>query len=501
MTFLLFTSAPLSHKQTCPKPLQYSISSFVLANSLSWKAGSNALPPFLRPSSSPLLPDLPLLLHHLLLLLLIKPSAGPPRPGRRPRHAVQLRQRLAARPRVLPLGHLRLLVTPAPLRPRPHRRHPRQALRVPARPLPPPLLPSPDPSPSSPPSAPSSTASPPPASSRRPLRPPLASSLRLPPAPLPPPPRLPLRPPLVADAESLFLRPILFLFPFPLLLPSPSFPPDTKVYNLLLRGWLKVRRWRRCRELWLDMDRNRVPKDLHSYAVYMDALSKSGKPWNAVRLFKEMARKFAPDAVAYNTAIHALGLSQGADSSIRLYREMLDAGCPPNAATYNTILKLLCKEGRFREAYSFVSRMKKHGCEPNALTYHCFFQYLNRPQEVLALFERMLERGCRPRTDTYVMLIKRFGRWGFLRPVFVVWKKMEEHGCSPDAFAYNTLIDALLQRGMVEMARKYDEEMLAKGLSPKPRKELGSKRSDEDNSAVLAGNKSSYSSAVKCYNG
>nr|CAD1816831.1 unnamed protein product [Ananas comosus var. bracteatus] len=55
------------------------------------------------------------------------------------------------------------------------------------------------------------------------------------------------------------------------------------------------------------MDRNRVPKDLHSYSVYMDALSKSGKPWNAVRLFKEMSRKFAPDAVAYNTAIHALG--------------------------------------------------------------------------------------------------------------------------------------------------------------------------------------------------
>nr|CAD1833350.1 unnamed protein product [Ananas comosus var. bracteatus] len=55
------------------------------------------------------------------------------------------------------------------------------------------------------------------------------------------------------------------------------------------------------------MDRNRVPKDLHSYSVYMDAISKSSKPWNAVRLFKEMSRKFAPDAVAYNTAIHALG--------------------------------------------------------------------------------------------------------------------------------------------------------------------------------------------------
>jgi pentatricopeptide repeat protein len=91
--------------------------------------------------------------------------------------------------------------------------------------------------------------------------------------------------------------------------------------------------------------------------------------------------------------------------------------------------------------------------------------------------------------DTYVMLIKRFGRWGFLRPVFFVWKTMEEQGLSPDAFAYNTLIDALLEKGMVDMARKYDEEMLAKGLSPKPRKELGTKApgADSDSDNALGG--------------
>ncbi|CBI29169.3 unnamed protein product, partial [Vitis vinifera] len=65
--------------------------------------------------------------------------------------------------------------------------------------------------------------------------------------------------------------------------------------------------------------------------------------------------------------------------------------------------------------------------------------------------------------------------WGFLRPVFIVWKKMEEQGCSPDACAYNALIDALVQKGMVDLARKYEEEMLAKGLSAKPRVDLGTK--------------------------
>ncbi|EMS46668.1 hypothetical protein TRIUR3_01914 [Triticum urartu] len=222
------------------------------------------------------------------------------------------------------------------------------------------------------------------------------------------------------------------------------------------------------------MDARGVAKDLHSYSIYMDALAKSGKPWKAVKLFKEMKQKRLPvDIVAYNTAIHAVGLAEGVDFAVRMYRQMIDGGCRPNTATFNTIVKLLCKEGRFKEGYAFVQQMHKAGCEPNELTYHCFFQYLSRPQEVLALFEKMLQRGCRPRMDTYVMLIKRFGRWGFLRPVFFVWKTMEEQGLTPDAFAYNTLIDALLEKGMLDLARKYDEEMLAKGLSPKPRKELG----------------------------
>uniref|UniRef100_A0A0D3G0U5 Pentacotripeptide-repeat region of PRORP domain-containing protein n=1 Tax=Oryza barthii TaxID=65489 RepID=A0A0D3G0U5_9ORYZ len=266
----------------------------------------------------------------------------------------------------------------------------------------------------------------------------------------------------------------------------PPFPPVTKTYNLLLRGWAKTRAWARLRQLWFDMDSRGVAKDLHSYSIYMDALAKSGKPWKAFKVFKEMKQKgMAIDVVAYNTAIHSVGLAQGVDFAIRLYRQMVDAGCKPNASTFNTIVKLLCKEGRFKEGYAFVQQMHKFGIEPNVLTYHCFFQYLSRPQEVLGLFEKMLERGCRPRMDTYVMLIKRFGRWGFLRPVFIVWKAMEEQGLSPDAFAYNSLIDALLQKGMVDLARKYDEEMLSKGLSPKPRKELGTKipgaESDSDN--------------------
>ncbi|KAL2242734.1 UNVERIFIED_CONTAM: Pentatricopeptide repeat-containing protein, mitochondrial [Sesamum indicum] len=200
---------------------------------------------------------------------------------------------------------------------------------------------------------------------------------------------------------------------------------------------------------------------------------KCGKPWKAVKLYKEMRKKgIQLDVVAYNTVIRAIGISEGVDMAVRLYKEMIELGCQPNVVTFNTILKLLCENGRYREAHKVLNLMTKKGCQPDIVTYHCFFVCLEKPCEILKLFDRMIGSGVRPRMDTYVMLMRKFGRWGFLRPVFLVWKKMAEHGLSPDEFAYNALIDALLQKGLVDMARKYDEEMLMKGLSAKPKAEL-----------------------------
>lgn len=214
----------------------------------------------------------------------------------------------------------------------------------------------------------------------------------------------------------------------------------------------------------------------------MDIMIKCNKAWKAVKLFKDFKKKgeFELDCVIWNTYMMAAGSVDGPDEAVRVLREMKDSGCNPNLVSYNTVVKLFCKEGRIREAYGWLYRMKKSGISPDVFTYHSFFRNSTRPNEILWLFEKMCESECRPRMDTYVMLMKKFGRWGFLRPVCMVWEKMEEHGMKPDAFAYNAMIDALLDKGMVDLAKKYDDEMLEKGLAAKPRKEFGTRYVDLD---------------------
>ncbi|KAK1361494.1 Pentatricopeptide repeat-containing protein, mitochondrial [Heracleum sosnowskyi] len=251
---------------------------------------------------------------------------------------------------------------------------------------------------------------------------------------------------------------------------------DTRIFNMILRGYFKLSWWRKCREFWEEMDKRGVEKDLFSYSIYMDIQCKSGKPWKAVKLYKEMKRKgIRLDVVAYNTIFRAVVQCDGVDAAMRVYREMRESGLEASVSSFNVLVKFLCDNGRYKEAYEVLDKMSGCGCPPNVITYHCLFTCLEKPKEILELFDRMFKSGVLPQMDTYVLLIRKFGRWGFLRPIFVVWEKMEEQKLSPDEFAYNALIDALLEKGMVDMARKYDEEMLEKGLSAKPRAELGTK--------------------------
>lgn len=267
-----------------------------------------------------------------------------------------------------------------------------------------------------------------------------------------------------------------------------KFSPDTKTFNILLTGWCKRKAWQECKRFWKEANEiDSFCPNLFSYSIFMDVLAKSGNPKKALRLFQEMEeRGIQPDVTVYNILIHVLGQVDRVNESLQVMPKMLEIGCRPNVMTYNSLIRNLCIAGRMHKAYRLLEQMVHQRCIPNATTYHFFFSKLGRPKETLELFDRMVRSGCVPAIDTYVLLMRKFGRWGLLRVVFIIWNQMQQRGCSPDKCAYEALIYALNKRGRFSLARKYREEMVARGLSLKPRRDVF-----PDISSVESGNEDS----------
>ncbi|KAK1288853.1 Pentatricopeptide repeat-containing protein [Acorus calamus] len=101
--------------------------------------------------------------------------------------------------------------------------------------------------------------------------------------------------------------------------------------------------------------------------------------------------------------------------------------------------------------------------------------------------------------ETHNMILRKYAKLGWWRKCREFWvdfekdiviksgklcmavkllEEMIERGVHPDVVAYNTVIQTvglmrLVKKGMSDMARRYDEKMVAKGFSERPRKELG----------------------------
>ncbi|KAJ8617562.1 hypothetical protein MRB53_013748 [Persea americana] len=110
-----------------------------------------------------------------------------------------------------------------------------------------------------------------------------------------------------------------------------EFSNQTKMHNMIFQGSFKMGWWNKCREIWEEIELKGVVCNLHSYSIYMDIQCKAGKPWKAVRLYKEFKRNDFPlDVIVYNNVVYAIGLSEGTDAAMGMYQEMLDSGCSPN---------------------------------------------------------------------------------------------------------------------------------------------------------------------------
>ncbi|XP_050365928.1 pentatricopeptide repeat-containing protein At5g15010, mitochondrial [Argentina anserina] len=255
---------------------------------------------------------------------------------------------------------------------------------------------------------------------------------------------------------------------------SHVFPFNTKSFNIVLNGWANIiGSPRNADRVWAEMISRGVPRDAISYSCLISCHSKCSNLTKVLTIFRRMEKfNVEPDTKVYNALIYALGKAGHLKEAANLMNTMQEKGLAPNIVTYNSLIKTLCKAKEIDQAkHILYQMMEQRGLVPTIQTYHPFFRVVQNEDQVFELLEKMKSNGCPPSTDTYIMLIRKFCRWGQLDNVFKVWSEMSENGPGPDRSSYIVLIHGLFLNGKMEEAHKYYTEMKDRHYLPEPRTE------------------------------
>ncbi|XP_007021561.2 PREDICTED: putative pentatricopeptide repeat-containing protein At3g15200 [Theobroma cacao] len=249
---------------------------------------------------------------------------------------------------------------------------------------------------------------------------------------------------------------------------------DIKTMNIILNGWCVLGNVHEARRFWKDIIESKCKPDLFTYGTFINALTKKGKLGTAMKLFRGMWEEGCdPDVVICNCVIDALCFKKRIPEALELFREMGERGCVPNVVTYNSLIKHLCKIRRMEKVYEILDEMEeKGGCLPNDVTFNYLLKSLKKPEEVPGVLERMERYGCNMSGDTYNLILKLYMKWGHEERVRCTWDEMEKSGLGPDRRSYTIMIHGLYDKGSIEDALSYFNEMTSKGMVPEPRTEI-----------------------------
>ncbi|KAI3706505.1 hypothetical protein L6452_24298 [Arctium lappa] len=248
------------------------------------------------------------------------------------------------------------------------------------------------------------------------------------------------------------------------------YPLTTKSFNIVLNGWCNIiGSPREGKRIWWEMCNRGIPRDVVSYSTIITCYSKSSETKEVIKIFDELrATSVNRDRKVYNGVIHALAKAGLVEKARDMMKSMEQKGISPNAITYNSLIMPLCKARQIMEAREVFDEMLQRGLLPTVRTYHAFFRASRTGEEAFSLLRKMNTMGCFPNHDTYIMLIRKFCRWGELENVSKLWNEMIGIGLDPDRSSYVALIHGLFLNGMLDQAYKYHLEMKAKDLLPEP---------------------------------
>ncbi|EEF40716.1 pentatricopeptide repeat-containing protein, putative [Ricinus communis] len=241
--------------------------------------------------------------------------------------------------------------------------------------------------------------------------------------------------------------------------------PSLKIFNSILDVLVKVD-IDVAREFYRkQMMGSGVQGDDYTFAILMKGLCLTNRIGDGFRLLQVMkSRGVKPNAVVYNTLLHALCKN----GKVGRARSLMDEIEEPNDVTFNVLIAAYCKEENLVQALVLLEKSFSLGFVPDVVTMTKVVEILcnaGRVTEAVEMLERVEYKGGLVDVVAYNTLLRGFCRLGKIKVAHRFLKEMERKGCLPNVETYNILISGFCDSGMFDMALDMFNDMKTDGIS------------------------------------
>lgn len=178
-------------------------------------------------------------------------------------------------------------------------------------------------------------------------------------------------------------------------------------------------------------------------------------------------RGLVPLISVYNYMISSLQKQKLHGKVIHVWKQMLEAGAPPNQFTYTVVIGSLVKEDLLEEAVDVFGEMRRRRFAPEEATYSLLISASSRHgkgEQALRLFEEMKGQGIAPSNYTCASLLALHCKNEDYPKALALFSDMESSKVIPDEVIYGILIRIYGKLGLYEEARQTFGEIEKAGL-------------------------------------
>jgi len=249
---------------------------------------------------------------------------------------------------------------------------------------------------------------------------------------------------------------------------------NTVLYTTLIKGFARAGEVDQAMKVYNQMKADRgVPPDLITFSILIKANCDAGRLEASLQLLKEMLELgLRPDEVAFNNLLSGCVRPGNVELGKRLYKDMIATSIRPSNATFSIMIRLYAQRKLLDEAMDMLKHEPpKHEVEPEPRLYLQLINCCIRERQGRRALEvyRMMAGVCAPTVAAHASMLGTCVKLNMFETASELLRAAAEAGSRVDARDATTLLEAVLRKQKLQVAKECMASMELLGLEVEPR--------------------------------